>query len=125
MIINNVKPLRRSVKLSDKNKGAQRDQTSEHFSEFSLERRFTRQPSVLFFICGRQLFIFEKKKEKKKKEEEAERATRARLLLPPPPLYPHLNYGGVTYCTGRQIKQSGEGAASRGDMWVSVESQAG
>lgn len=56
------------MKLSDKNKGAQRDQTSEHFSEFSLERRFTRQPSVLFFICGRQLFIFEKKKRKKRKK---------------------------------------------------------
>jgi len=41
-----------------------------------------------------------------------------------PQLYPHLNYGCATYCTGRQIKQTSEGT-SPGDMWVSVESQAG
>lgn len=41
-----------------------------------------------------------------------------------PQLYPHLNYGCLTYCMEREIKQTDEGT-SQGDMWVSVESQAG
>lgn len=62
-----------------------------------------------------------RKKQKSKKTKQKKTHYQFHLF---PQLYPHLNYGCLTYCMEREIKQTDEGT-SQGDMWVSVESQAG